>query len=301
MDAARNPVSSDRAVDRPTRSGAHPMISNLRTLTGRRDLLWQLVVTDLRASTAQTFFGWLWWLIDPLLMMVIYWIVVAKLLGRGLGSYDPYPVFILSGLIAWKHLATSVSKSTKVLRSRESLIKSVPFPTMVLPLSVVLSGFAYFLFGFIVVLGAAFLFSNANHSGDWLPLIQLVPLMLGQVAVTTGICLILSCFGVLLRDLEMFASYALRVAYYLSPGLFGVDLVHDKLVAAYGTSTGETLLDVYMLNPYAVLLQGYREAIFYGRFIPAMWWVMLAVEATVVLYIGYLVYQHYDRRVIKFL
>lgn len=277
------------------------MISNFRTLLGRRDLLWQLVVTDLRASTAQTFFGWLWWLIDPMVMMLIYWVVVAGLLGRGLGAYDPYPVFILSGLIAWKHISTSVSRSTKVLRSRESLIKSVPFPTMVLPLSVVFSGFMYFLFGFMVVLTAAVLFPNANHSGNWLPLIQLVPLMLGQVVVTTGICLVLSCFGVLLRDLEMFTSYTLRVAFYLSPGLFGVDLVQEKLTADYGAEGGSTLFDLYMLNPFAVLLQGYREAIFYGRFIPFTWWIMLGVEAVLLLYIGYLIYQHYDRRVIKFL
>jgi ABC-2 type transport system permease protein len=277
------------------------MISNLKTIAGRRDLLWQLVITDLRASTAQTVFGWLWWLLDPFLMMLIYWVVVAGILGRGSGSYAPYSLFIFSGLVAWKHVATSISRSTKVLRSQESLIKSVPFPTMVLPLGVVLSGFAYFLFGFFVVLVSAALFSNENHTGDWLPMIQLVPLMLGQLVLVAGLSLLVSAFGVLLRDLEMFATYGLRVFFYLSPGLFGVDLVKDKLLAGFDAGTSELLFNVYMLNPFAVLMQGYRECVFYGRYIPWSWWATLAAEALVILYIGYRVFQHYDRRVIKFL
>jgi ABC-type polysaccharide/polyol phosphate export permease len=56
-----------------------------------------------------------------------------------------------------------------------------------------------------------------------------------------------------------------------------------------------------MMNPLAILFTGYREAIFYGRFLAGEHWVVLTVSSLIVFAIGYRVFQHFDRRVIKFL
>ena len=56
-----------------------------------------------------------------------------------------------------------------------------------------------------------------------------------------------------------------------------------------------------MLNPFAILIEGYRQAIFYGDFLDAVHWVVLAVESLLLFAIGQRIYRYYDRRVIKFL
>ena len=277
------------------------MNSNWNNLVARRDLLQELVVSELKTSQAGTVLGWMWWLLDPLLMMLIYWGVFTILLGRGREMYAPYPIFLLCALLPWKHLSSSAGKATSVLRSREPLIKSVPFPTMVLPLSQIIAGFAYFVFGFAVLLAAAAIWPNPQHSGNLVPLVQAPLLMVLQVAVIAGICLALSAFGVLVRDLSNFMTHLLRVGFYITPGLFGIDMVEKTMLAKLGPSTGSICYSIYLLNPFALLISGYRDSVFYGRFIPIEFWIILLIEAGILLYVGNLIYQHYDRRVIKFL
>ena len=277
------------------------MDSNWSNLVARRDLLQELVVSELRTSTAGTKLGWIWWLLDPLLLMLIYWAIISGLFGRGRVEYAPYPIFILCALITWKHLTVCAGNAPRVLRTREALIKSVPFPTMVLPLSLVLSSLVYFLFGFLVLLTAAALWPSPHHSGSYLPLLQLPLLIAVQALIVTGICLPLASFGVMVRDLGNVMRYVLRVGFYISPGLFGIDLVRGVLLDKLGPALGGVAFGAYMLNPFAVLISGYRDCVFYGRFLPLEFWLILVAEAGALLLVGHLIYQHYDRRVIKFL
>jgi ABC-type polysaccharide/polyol phosphate export permease len=277
------------------------MLSNWNNLIARRDLLQELVVTELKTSSAGTRLGWIWWLLDPLLMMLIYSLVVGILLGRGRAEYAPYPIFILCALITWKHFSTSAGKATQVLRDREALIKSVPFPTMVLPLSIVLSALMYFFFGFFILMSTALIWPNAQHSGNYLALSQVPLLMTLQVFIIAGLCLPLSCLGVLIRDLGPLMTHLLRVGFYISPGLFGIDLIEKALTNQFGQTYGPLLFSVYMLNPFAILISGYRDCVFYGEFLPVSFWLVLIIEAAIFFVIGNLIYQHYDRRIIKFL
>jgi ABC-type polysaccharide/polyol phosphate export permease len=277
------------------------MNSSWANLVARRDLLRALVTSELKVSSAETSLGWIWWLLDPLLMMLIYWLVVVGILGRGKPEYAPYPVFILCALIPWKHLYVSASQATRVLRTREPLIKSVAFPTIVLPISLVLSGFVYFLFGFLVLLAAATIWRSPLHTGSLLPLVQVPPLMALQVAVVAGICLPLASLGAAVRDLTNFMTHVLRVGFYLSPGLYGIDLVRDLLEGKVGGAAGEIAFFAYMLNPFAVFISGYRDAVFYGRYLPLEFWLILVAEAALLLAVGSLAYQRYDRRAVKYL
>jgi len=286
------------------------MISNWSNLLARKDLLRELVRSELRSSTAETKLGWLWWFLDPLLLMLIYWAIVVGILGRGKEQYAPYPVFLLCAIITWKHFATAVGTSTKILRSREPLIKAVPFPTMVLPIAQVLSNFLFFSFGIAVVFVAALLIGGKNHSGDYTPLVQVPGLMVLQIIIVAGFALPLSCFGAMLIDLSGLMVHLLRIGFYVSPGLFGIDMVKTALqkldpkaaeISWLPDQISGTLFSIYMLNPFAILITGYRDAIFYGQYLEGRYWLTLIIEAAVLFFIGYRIFQHYDRRVIKFI
>lgn len=279
------------------------MISSWSNVLARRDLLRELILGDLRAASAQSRIGWIWWLVDPLLMMVIYAGIVVGLLGRGKTEYAPYPIFILGALLVWKHFSSCANKATRVLANKESLIKSVPFPTVVLPISQVIAGFVFFTCGFVLLLAASILWPSRQHvqSGSYLPLVQVPLLMIVQLVIIAGLCLPLACVSVIIRDLSGLMTHLLRIGFYLSPGLYGVELVQIKLTEKLGETGGAIAMFIYMLNPFATLITGYRSSLFYGEFMDARLWTMLAIEAAVIFLAGWTTYQHYDRRVIKFL
>jgi ABC-type polysaccharide/polyol phosphate export permease len=274
------------------------MISNWSNLVARRDLLRELTLSELRSRSQETSLGWLFWLVDPLIMMLIYWAIVVGLFGRG-QRYDPYPVFILCALLPFKHLASALTSSAKVLHAREALIKSIPFPTMALPITIVMANFSNFLFGMVVLIGAAVVWERPLN----LALLQIPALMVCQLALVSGLCLVGASFGALVRDLSGFLTHILRVGFYLCPTLYGLDMVRER--AASGALAdgpiGPWIATLYALNPMVPIITGYRDAIFYGRFMEGWLWVSLAVSSLLLLWAGYWIYQIFDRRVIKFL
>ncbi len=277
------------------------MLSTFPNVLARRDLLRVLVEADLRATTAQRKLGWLWWLLDPLLMMLIYWGIVVGIFGRGRADYHPYWVFIFFGLLTWKQVTQCLSKATDVLRGHRSLIRSVPFPTVVLPIAGLLASFVLFLAGFGVLGVMAALAPNAHHSGDLLPLVQLPLLFLLHLVVLSGLVQALACYGLIFRDLSALIPHVLRVGFYLSPALYGEDLVRTTMFERLPEGVASVAFALYMLNPFALLMSGYRASVFYGEFLSPGAWGVLSLEALLSLVIGYRIYQHHDRRVIKFL
>ena len=107
--------------------------------------------------------------------------------------------------------------------------------------------------------------------------------------------------GVAVRDLTNLMNHVLRAVFFLSPCLYGTDLVRNLLESKLGGTAAQVGFYAYMLNPFAVLITGYRDAVFYGRFLPVELWLVLAVESGLLLVVGSLIYQRYDRRAIKYL
>jgi len=264
-------------------------------IVARRDLIRELTLSELRSRSAESRFGWVWWLIDPLIMMLIYWGIVVGIFGRG-DHYTPYPVFVLCALLPWKHLQSALTNAAKLLRSNEGVIKAIPFPTIVLPMSNVLAGFAYFVAGLVVLLVAAAAFGLPFGPA----LLQLPPLMLLQLLLVSSFSLVATSFGALIRDLSGFLTHVTRVGFYACPALYGVDLVRER-AAKLGGALGEWLPTLYMLNPFAILIEGYRQAIFYGGLLEGRYWLVLSVETALLFAAAQRIYRYYDRRVIKFL
>jgi ABC-type polysaccharide/polyol phosphate export permease len=271
------------------------MDSSWPNIASRRDLIRELTLSELRSRTAETSLGWVWWLVDPLIMMLIYWVVVVGIFGRG-GHYTPYPVFVLCSLLPWKHLQSGLTDASKLLRLNEGVIKAIPFPTMVLPLANVLAGFSYFLGGLVVLLGAA---AAWGLPVGW-SLLQLIPLMAAQLMLVTAFSLVATSFGALIRDLSGFLTHLTRVGFYACPTLYGVDLVFER-AKHLPKPWSHWVPEIYMLNPLAILIEGYRQAVFYGGTLAPRHWLVLFVESMILFAIGQRIYRYYDRRVIKFL
>jgi lipopolysaccharide transport system permease protein/teichoic acid transport system permease protein len=232
--------------------------------------------------------GLLWWLVDPLCMMLIYWFLVEGLLGRG-GSQQAYPLFVLCGLLPWKHLSNSIQRSSSVLRGSRGLLRSVPFPSAVLPLERVLSGFVCLVAGLLLLAVASAVCGRPILSS----ILQLSLLVVFQLCLVTGLSLVSAALGVIFRDLSTFVSHLLRIVFYLSPILYDLDRVEARVPAS--------LYALYELNPLTMLIHGYRLALFHGGYLSVQSWLALGVSSVLCLIVGLAIYQALERRFLKLL
>src|SRR3972149_7301945 len=113
------------------------LINRFAELLKYRELIRNLVIRDLKLRYRSSVMGFLWCLVNPLLMMVVFTVVFTVLLRNN--TIENFPVFILIGILAWNLHSTAVMGGIASVVNNASLVQKVYFPREVLPISVVLS------------------------------------------------------------------------------------------------------------------------------------------------------------------
>ncbi len=242
------------------------MTSDIATLWHSRSLIGLLTLSKLRRTHRRTLLGHLWWLLDPIAMTAVYTVVVGFIRGRG-ALHEPYPAFVMCGLVAWKSFASTQIQAIKAIGDSRGLVKSFAFPKAAIPISLVLSNQVLFAFALIAPVLLCLFYqvvagSPTARVGWTLAYVPLV--MLTQLTLTFGTALLLSCFGAFFRDLGNIMTHVLRMMYYLSPGLYAIsDVV--KGYEGFLSADWSDVRSLYLLNPLAHVMKGYRDAILYGH------------------------------------
>ncbi len=234
----------------------------------RRRLIAYLVRADLKKTGADTLLGNIWWVVDPLLQMLVYALLVGVILGRA-GGIEDFPLFIFAAILPWKWFDSTVRDGVHAVVGQERLIKQIYFPKLVLPLAVSMSGIVNFLFGLVPLFGMLLLVYS-RHLSAWLLLIPVIAVV--QLLFSTGLAILVSAINVFYRDIGNLSRHILRFWFYLSPTLYGVDQVE-------GLAGKHELIGVWFtINPWTYLLNSYRDVIYYGR---APEWAGLALIALI--------------------
>jgi ABC-type polysaccharide/polyol phosphate export permease len=236
-----------------TRPGPAGLVREaLGDLRSRWRLIRYLARADLKRKGADTLFGNLWWVLDPLLQMGVYVILVTVVFER---TTPAYPLFIFAAILPWKWFTTTLSDGITSVTGQERLIKQLKFPKIVLPAASMVEGVVQFAFGLIPLLGMLLLFYRDRLSVAliWVPVVMVV-----QFTFTAGLTLAMSALNVFFRDVGNLARHVLRLWFYLSPALYGADTIaglHDK---------HPTIVTLIQLNPFYAILESYRAAIYYS-------------------------------------
>jgi len=229
------------------------LVEAVSDLRSRWRLIRYLARADLKRKGADTFFGNLWWVIDPLLQMAVYVILVTVVFER---TTPAYPLFIFAAILPWKWFTTVVTDSISSVTGQERLIKQIQFPKIVLPAASMIAGIAQFLFGMIPLAAMLVIFYTDRIS----PALVFIPVVaVVQLVFSTGLGLALAALNVFFRDVGNLARHVLRLWFYLSPALYGADTI---------ASLGEkhpTIVSLMKLIPFYAILESYRDAIYYGR------------------------------------
>ncbi|AWB86845.1 sugar ABC transporter [Mycetocola zhujimingii] len=267
------PVSFDPGAHRRQRS----------YLTRYRNALWLLTKRDLRVRYSTSALGYVWSILDPLVMAFIYYFVFVVVFGRG-GSVgeDPYIVFLLAGLLPWMWFNGAVSDSTRAFIREAKLVRSTSIPRTIWVNRLVLSkGIEYV--AALPVLAAFAIFTGASVSWD----VLLFPLaILIQATLTVGICLIVAPLVVFFRDLERAVKLVLRFLFYASPIVYGFSDLPAELqpFAAF--------------NPLGGIFSLYRSAFFPQQL---DWYpvIVSAIMSILFLLVGLWVFKRSERTVLK--
>jgi ABC-type polysaccharide/polyol phosphate export permease len=221
-------------------------------IRSRRRLVRYLVQADVRKRGADTLLGNLWWILDPLLQMAIYYIFVTIVVRR---PAPDYPLFIFAAILPWKWFTASMSDSTSSIVSREHLIKHIQFPKIVLPTAAAVAGVVSFAFGNVVLAGLMLFYPDRIS-----PYLLLIPVIAAvQFVFTLGCAYLVAAGNVFFRDLGNVESHALRLWWFMSPGLYSLSTL-DEMAIVQENPIIRTLVAA---NPFAILFEAYR-AVIYG-------------------------------------
>jgi ABC-type polysaccharide/polyol phosphate export permease len=280
MSAASEAV---RPAYKPARPGP---ISTLRQtvvdISTRRRLIQYLVRADLKKHGSDTVLGNVWWILDPLLTMLVYFVLIAVILRT---NREAYPLFIFCAILPWKWFSSTMADATTCVVAREKIIKQVQFPKIVLPLASAVGGIASFSFGLIPLVAMLVLF-YPSHLSAWILLVPVVAAV--QFLFTVSVAILMSSLTVFYRDIGLLTTHLLRLWFYLSPALYGADQIASL------TEKHPQIAMVYNLNPFAGLFESYRYLIYYGQ---APTWGLLGVvvlESLILLAVAVLVFRRLE-------
>lgn len=257
--------------------------ARVRATGGRRyrQTLWLLTARDLRIRYSTSALGYVWSILDPLVMATIYWFVFTQVFQRQVGE-EPYIVFLLSGLLPWMWFNGAVSDSTRAFLRESKLVRSTKIPRTIWVNRLVLSKGIEFVLSIPVI--AAFAIIGGATLTPWVALLPVAFLL--QAALTAGVGLIVAPLVVFFRDLERAVKLALRFLFYASPIIYSAsDLPEGLHVWA-------------AFNPLFGLFSLYRSAFFGSEFDPYLVGVGGAMSV-VLLGIGLLVFARTERAVLK--
>jgi ABC-2 type transport system permease protein len=265
--------------------------TRLGTIWASRRVLSLLVSRDLKVKYASSVLGYVWTILEPLMMAFVYWVVFTKLMERTIGE-DPYIVFLLSAMLPWQWANGVLRSSMRALSKDAKLVRSSSLPREIWVLRTVGSKFAEFLFSLpvLLVFGLA-LGADLTWHVVFFPVAALI-----QGVLLTGAGLMLAPLATLYGDVQRLMRIVMRLLFYFSPILYGLHDVRQK----FGSVGGVSVADIYaFINPFVGIFDLYRSAYFPDQW--AGWWSVCfsAVVAVVMLVLGAVVFRRFEGLVLK--
>ncbi|MDL9980316.1 ABC transporter permease [Microbacterium sp. ASV49] len=226
--------------------------TSLQAVLGHRRLLALLVRRDIKARYKDSFLGLLWTLINPIVQLVIYYVVMGLVLGAAHGIPD-FAIYVFSGLTIFGLFSESLISTTGSILANSGLVKKVYVPREVFPLAAIGSSLFTFAVQLVVLIAATFLLASPPSPEG---ILYFLPSVLIIVVYATALGLLLSALNVYLRDVQYLTQVLLTIAMWASPIVYGWQMVSDVLKRA---DLPTWLLEVYTNNPLTLAVLGFHR------------------------------------------
>jgi homopolymeric O-antigen transport system permease protein len=257
----KEPEPDPNLVDASGPSGG--MIASLTALLRFRELIRNLVFKDLKLKYRGSLFGFLWSLVNPLIVVIVYMIAFTKIMQV---RSEGFAFLLLLGIVAWTFFANSASMGAGAIVDNAGLLKTVHFPRAVLPISTVLFNLTQYL-STIAVFLPVLLVAYGMPPRPAMLLFPVVVLL--QAAMTIGVVLALSAGTAFFRDIRHFLEIALMVMFWTTPIIYDFQAIPK----AWRWPV--------LLSPMSPFVLAYQQIFYYGRLPDPEVCLLAALYATV--------------------
>jgi len=240
-----------------------------------RELIRNLVVKDLKIKYRDSTIGFLWSLVNPLLLILVYSFVFSHILKVGIANFS---YFLLIGILPWNFFAQSIMMATGSILENGGLIRKVAVPMEVFPVATVLFNLAQFALALLVFLPMALLFFQVSMS--WVTL-WFFPLLVLHMLFTIGLSFIVSTATVFYRDVRHFVEILLMLLFWLTPIIYDIETIP------------QSLRSVIYLNPQSFFILSYQDVLYRQAAPESSRFLILILLTSVSLLIGYRVSHSY--------
>ena len=251
----------------------------------RRELLLNLTKRELKIRYRGSVLGFLWTLLIPLFMATIYVGFLRLLAGRGVPLAE-----IIIGVFAWQFTVQCVNSGLHSITGNVNLVKKVAVPRFIMPLAATLANAVNYLLTLMVQfpLVMMLLYMNGQSLGmGWVALPVVLAL---HFTLNFAVALFMSSSNVYFRDTEHLVNVGLTAFFFMSPVMYNLTFVENT------ASSIPWLMDVYLLNPVAVILTGYRSLLMPDVVFPWTLSTMISIAmCPILMIVAYRIFQRAQR------
>lgn len=246
-----------------------------------RELLKELVMRDIKVKYRKSILGYIWSILNPLLMMIVISSVFSYMFRF---EIENYPVYLITGQTIYNFFAEATNMSMESIINGSSLLKKVYFPRYIFPVSRVLSSFVNLLFSLVAII-IILVFTGTPVT----PTVFLFPLPLIYIAIMSiGIGLILAVLATYFRDIIHLYGVFLTALMYGTPIFYPISSLPDNVVR------------IIQLNPLYHVVNMFRNVILYGEFPTIQDNVICIIFSASALLIGVLVFKKYQHKLVMY-
>lgn len=208
---------------------------------------WYSAKADLKAEVANSYLNWVWWVLEPLCNMLVYYFVFDKIFGN---SQQYFIIFIYSGLLMWNFFNRTITYSIKLVRSNREIVTKVYIPKFIILISnMILNGIKL-----LISLGILAVMMLIYRVSISYTLIYFLVAYVGLMLFTFGCGAIFLHLGVFIDDLGYAVSILLNMLFFLSGVFYDVE---ESIMAPFGSM-------LKILNPIAMYIDAMRNALLYN-------------------------------------
>ena len=254
------------------------MLELVRDAYRNRELIWVLTLKELKIRYKGSVLGYLWSLLNPLLMTAVYVVVFTVFARVGRFGIANYPIFLMCAMFPWTFYQQTLTYSVDAIVNNGSLLRKVYIPKMVFPLAAVLANGINFLLSLIPLAFFLWFFGIPFHM-TWLYLP--VPLV-GLALFAAGCGFVVAATNVFFRDTEHIVQVFLRAYFFFCPVIYDLRHIDPKY---------HFLLS---WNPLLYALDGFRLAVFYGELPSAGQAVLTLAIGLLAVLLGYAFFRRFQ-------
>ncbi|PWB56954.1 MAG: ABC transporter permease [Candidatus Methanoperedenaceae archaeon] len=242
-----------------------------------KELIKNLVISDLKTKYSSSILGFAWSMLNPLLMMLVLYFVFSNVFKS---TQEHFALYLLIGITAWRFFAMGTSMAMSSIVGKASLVTKIFIPREILTLSVVLSALVSSLLEFLVLIPLLFIFGVTPSL-----MILLFPLLhILYFPIVYGIALALASLYVYYRDMNQIWDVLIQIGFFLSPIVYPLSLIP------------ENYRFYYMLNPITRLIEMYRDVLLYNKLPELMDLGIVILYGIVLLILGSLLFRKLSSR-----